>query len=219
MKLLSVNVGHPRRIRHEGREVLTSIFKHPVAGRVWVRRCGLEGDAQADRRVHGGSDKAVYAYPAEHYAWWTQVLGREDLAPGFFGENFTLAGLTEDEVAIGDVLRIGEALVQVSQPRTPCFKLGLRVGLEDFPARFSASRRCGYYLRVLEEGRVQAGDAIHRVARGAGAMSVREVFQLKTDPAAAVPEALARAANLPALAASWRAAFEKRLAQIATAAG
>ncbi len=216
MKLLSVNVGRPRRLVHEGREITTAIFKQPVAGAVWLHGHNLEGDAQADRRVHGGPDKAVYVYPAEHYTFWKQVLGRHDLAPGFFGENFTVAGLTEETVLIGDVFRIGEAVVEVSQPRTPCFKLGLRVGDAGFVARFNASLRCGWYLRVREPGWVRAGDAIRLLVRGEGGMSVREVFRLKTETSAD-PQALARAARLPALAAAWRAAFEKRLAQLAAA--
>lgn len=212
MMLISVNVGRPRRIRDGGRVIATAIFKEPVTGPVWVRRHNLDGDGQADRRVHGGPDKAVYAYPFEHYAFWAQALGRDDLSPGFFGENLTVAGLPEDEVSIGDVLRVGGAVLEVSQPRTPCYKLGLRAGSEGFPARFAESLRCGFYLRVLAEGQVQAGDAVARVARGEGGMSVREVFRLKTDAAADIGT-LARAARLPALAASWRASFEKRLAQ------
>jgi MOSC domain-containing protein YiiM len=218
MKLLAVNIGRPRRVVYEGREIETGIFKQPVKGQaVWLQAHHLEGDAQADRRVHGGPDKAVYVYPVEHYAYWAQVLGRQDLAPGFFGENFTVAGLCEETVLIGDVFRVGEAVVEVTQPRTPCFKLDLRVGEAGFAARFSASLRCGWYLRVLQPGRVRAGDEIERLACGAGGMSVREVFRLKTDPQADL-EALARAANLPALAVSWRAAFEKRLARQAAAA-
>jgi MOSC domain-containing protein YiiM len=212
MMLISVNVGRPRRLRAGGRVITTAIFKEPVTGPVWVRRHNLDGDRQADRRVHGGADKAVYAYPFEHYAFWAHALGRDDLSPGFFGENLTITDLPEDEVAIGDVLRMGEAVLEVSQPRTPCYKLGIRAGSEDFPTRFAESLRCGFYLRVLAEGRVQAGEPIARVARGEGGMSVREVFRLKTD-AAADTATLARAARLPALAASGPASFEKRLAQ------
>lgn len=212
MMLISVNVGRPRRIREGGRVITTAVFKEPVTGPVWVRRHNLDGDGQADRRVQGGPDQAVYVYPFEHYAFWARVLGRDDLSPGFFGENLTVTGLPEDDVTIGDVLRVGGAVLEVSQPRTPCYKLGLRAGSADFPARFAESLRCGFYLRVLMEGRVQAGDAVARIAHGEGGMSVREVFRLKTD-AAADPGTLARAARLPALAASWRASFEKRLAQ------
>lgn len=219
MMLISVNVGRPRRLRAGGRVITTAIFKEPVTGPVCVRRYNLDGDRQADQRVHGGADKAVYAYPFEHYAFWAQALGRTDLAPGFFGENLTVAGLLEGEVAIGDVLRVGEAVLEVSQPRTPCYKLGLRAGSDDFPARFAESLRCGFYLRVLTEGRVQAGEPIVRIAREEGGMSVREIFRLKFD-AAADPRTMASAARLPALAASWRASFEKRLAQMtATRAG
>ena len=209
MKLISINIGVPREIVHQGRAVSTGIFKQSVAGPVFLRQLNLDGDRQADLRVHGGADKAVYLYPFEHYAFWAAETGRDDFVYGQFGENFTVTGLLEDDVSIGDVLQIGAARVQVSQPRSPCFKLGIRMGDDEFPMRFAAANRTGFYLRVLEEGRVQAGDAIRRLERAADSMNVREVFFLR-HANRGTREEYARAARLPGLAASWRAAFEKR---------
>ena len=212
MNLISVNVGLPREITHGGQTVTTGIFKAPVAGAVFLRRLNLDGDGQADLRVHGGPDKAVYAYPFEHYAFWARELGRDGFPYGQFGENFTVEGLLEDAVNIGDVFRIGEARVQVTQPRSPCFKLGIRMGDENFPARFAAANRTGFYLCVLEEGMVKAGDAIYLVERAAGSMNVCEIFRLRHAGGTRVE--LERAAKLPALSPSWRAAFEKRLREM-----
>jgi MOSC domain-containing protein YiiM len=211
MKLISVNVGRPRPVPHEGRVVSTGIFKEPVAGPVFLRRLNLDGDGQADLRVHGGADKAVYAYPFEHYAFWAGELGRDDFSYGQFGENFTITGWLEDAVCIGDEFQIGAARVQVTQPRSPCFKLGIRMGDDQFPARFAAANRTGFYLRVLQEGRVSAGDAIERVAHDAGSLSVRDVFRLRHDRG--TREEYERAAKLPALSPSWKAVFEKRLVE------
>ena len=209
MQLISINVGRPREIIHRGQVVSTGIFKTPVAGPVFLRRLNLDGDRQADLRVHGGADKAAYLYPFEHYAFWAAETGRDDFVYGQFGENFTATGLLEDDVGIGDVLQIGAARVQVSQPRSPCFKLGIRMGDDEFPARFAAANRTGFYLRVLEEGKVQAGDAIRRLERAADSMSVREIFFVR-HANRGTREDYARAARLPGLSESWRAAFEKR---------
>lgn len=211
MKLISVNVGRPRPVPHEGRVVSTGIFKEPVAGPVFLRRLNLDGDGQADLRVHGGADKAVYAYPFEHYAFWEAETGRKDFTHGQFGENFTITGWLEDAVCIGDEFRIGTARVQVTQPRTPCFKLGIRMGDDQFVTRFAAANRTGFYLRVLQEGRVAAGDAIERVAHDANSLSVRDVFRLRHDRG--TREEYDRAVKLPALSLSWRAVFEKQLAE------
>ena len=211
MTLISINVGLPREITHGGRAVTTGIFKAPVAGPVWLGRLNLMGDGQADLRVHGGADKAVYLYPFEHYAYWAGELGRSDFSHGQFGENFTTSGLIEDEILIGDVLRIGVARMQVTQPRSPCFKLGIRMGDENFPARFAAANRTGFYLRVLEEGMVTAGDAIERVEHTAGSMNVRDVFRLRH--VGGTYAEYERTARLPGLSSSWRIAFERRLAE------
>lgn len=212
MKLISVNISLPREISYQGQTVTTGIFKEQLVGPVVLRRLNLDGDDQADRRVHGGADKAVYLYPFEHYAFWAAETGRNDFVHGQFGENFTTTGLLEDDVCIGDVFRIGAACVQVSQPRSPCFKLGIRMGDDQFPARFTAANRTGFYLRVLEEGRVAAGETIDRIEHATGSVNVREVFRLRH--VGGTREEYERAAGLPGLSSSWRAAFEKRLVEI-----
>lgn len=163
LRLLSVNLATERVVRYRGREVRSGIYKEPAAGRVRLRMLGLEGDFQADPSVHGGPEKAAYVYPSEHYPYFRELLGRPDLSPGFFGENLTTEGLLEDEVRVGDVFRVGTAVVQVTTPRTPCFKLGAKVGSPAFVATFLNSRRLGFYLSVVEEGEVGAGDAIRRI--------------------------------------------------------
>jgi MOSC domain-containing protein YiiM len=166
MRVVSVNVGLPRSVRWRGRDVTTGIFKEPVEGRVRLQRLNLDGDRQADLAVHGGAGKAVYAYPLEHYAFWREELG-QDLTCGAFGENLTVEGLPlEEEMALGDRFKIGSAELVVTQPRVPCYKLGLRFGRDDMPKRFLASRRSGYYLAVEREGSVGAGPG-----RGARARS------------------------------------------------
>src|SRR5205807_2612484 len=154
MKLLSINVGLPQEIDWRGETVRTSIFKAPVAGRVRVTTLNVEGDRQSDLSVHGGSDKAVYAYPSEHYAFWRTELPGTELPWGMFGENFTTEGLLERKVYIGDRLRAGSAEFIVTQPRMPCFKLGIRFGRPDMVKRFQRSGRTGFYLAVLQEGTV-----------------------------------------------------------------
>src|SRR5262249_2552939 len=167
----------PKLVEFRGQAVSTSILKEPVGRRVLVRRLSLEGDWQADLRSHGGLNKAVYAYPREHYPWWAQELGRDDLRPGQFGENLTAEGLTEDRVYPGDVCRVGGGLLQVTQPRVPCFKLGIKMGDPLFPRRFLASGRTGFYLRVLQEGEVGAGDVVE-VAEKADGLTVQELWHL-----------------------------------------
>jgi MOSC domain-containing protein YiiM len=211
LKLLSVNVSLPKIAVHDGGVVLTGIFKEPVAGRVRVSTLNVEGDRQADLRVHGGVDKAVYAYPFEHYEHWKRELGREDLGFGQFGENFTVEGLLEDAVYIGDVFRVGSTVMQVSQPRTPCFKLGIKMGTQRFLKPFLASGRVGFYLRVLEEGEVGAGDSIERVRTDPARLSAREVSRLMYLDREDLDGAR-RAAAVEALAAGWRRSFEERLA-------
>ena len=208
MVVESVNVGLPRRVPHEGRTVTTAIDKDPAPGRVVVRAANLEGDRQADLRVHGGPDKAVYLYPAEHYPHWREVLAPAELGPGWFGENLTTRGVLEEETWIGDVFRVGGALLQVSQPRVPCAKLAMKAGDPAFGRPFLKSGFSGFYLRVLEEGEVGAGDAVVRVSRGEGGMSVREVVALLDDSASA--DDLDRAAALPELALGWREQFAIR---------
>lgn len=210
MRVVSLNVGRPRAVPCDGREVLTGIYKDPVSDRRRVRKTNIDGDGQADLRVHGGVDKAVYLYPLEHYAYWAAEVGVSGFPHGQFGENLTSEGLLEGDVCIGDVFRIGTALLEVSQPRSPCFKLGIRMGNAAFPARFTASRRVGFYLRVLEEGELGAGDTIECVSRGEGGMTVARIFALRHLPSGDAQQ-WRRACALPALAASWRRHFEQRL--------
>jgi MOSC domain-containing protein YiiM len=166
MKLLSVNVGRPREIEWKGKVVRTSIFKAPVSARIRVGKLNLDGDQQSDLSVHGGIDKAVCAYPSEHYPFWREELPGAELPWGVFGENFTTEGLLEERVHIGDRLRIGSAEFAVTQPRMPCFKLGIRFGRPDIVKRFLQSRRAGFYFAVVREGEVTAGDAIELLERG-----------------------------------------------------
>jgi len=212
MKLLSVNIGLPLEVTVGDRTVATGIFKKPIAGRVGVRTLNIEGDGQADLTVHGGIDKAVYAYPHEHYAHWAEALDRRDFTFGQFGENLTTEGLLEDDVRIGDRLDIGGASFEVSQPRVPCFKLALRMEMPQFPKLFLRSGRTGFYLRVLGEGEIGAGDAITRTATDPGQMTVREVFDVAYGEGG-TRAALLRALEMPALAGSWREMFAARLAE------
>jgi MOSC domain-containing protein YiiM len=175
MKIVSLNVGLPRALRVRDREVTTGIFKSPVPGPVMLRRLNLDGDRQADLENHGGRNKAVYAYPSEHYEFWRGELPGMDLPWGIFGENLTIEGLMEDAACIGDHFRIGEAVVAVSQPRIPCYKLGFRFGRDDIVKRFLASGRSGIYFSVVEEGMVKAGDAIERIHRNEHGISVAEI--------------------------------------------
>jgi MOSC domain-containing protein YiiM len=178
MKLLSVNVGGPREIEWRGKLVTTSIFKSPKHGPVHVSKLNLEGDKQSDLSVHGGVDKAVYAYPAEHYPFWRRELPDLDLAWGAFGENLTIEGLLETAIHIGDKLRIGSAKFMVTQPRLPCFKLGIRLGRPDMIDRFLRSERSGFYLAVLEEGEVAAGDDIQLLGQDPQNVTVTDVVSL-----------------------------------------
>ena len=208
MKLLSVNVSQPKEVSYNGERIKTGIFKEPVSGRTMMRRLNLDGDGQGDPTVHGGIHKAVYVYPIEHYDYWKQELGRDDLTYGKFGENLTVEGMLEDTVHIGDVFRIGEALVEVSQPRVPCFKLGIKMRDPQIVKPFLQSERVGFYVRVLEEGKVGAGDAIERTKVGEGQMTVKEIVHLRhfDNKNAAAAE---KAVSLPALTPSWRDSFEE----------
>ncbi len=163
-QVVSVNVGRSRTVEWAGRKVRTAIWKDPVEGRVAVRGVQVEGDVQADRRVHGGPTKAVYAYAREDYEWWEAELG-EALAPGTFGENLTVTGLDLGACLVGERWRVGSALLEVSEPRSPCFKLGIRMGDAGFVDRFEQAARWGTYLRIIEEGEVVAGDEIEVVDR------------------------------------------------------
>jgi MOSC domain-containing protein YiiM len=177
MKLVSMQVGRPREVRWRRTTVTTGIFKEPVTGRIMLRRNNLDGDGQADLSVHGGWDKAVYVYPSEHYPVWRAELPGMHLPYGMFGENFTTEGLDESSVHIGDRFRIGGAVVEVTQPRMPCYKLGIRFGKPDMPKRFHASGRCGFYLAVLQEGEVGVGDVVERIARNGHGLAVIDSYR------------------------------------------
>ncbi len=212
MKLLSVNVSLPKEVLYNGTTVSTGIFKEPVEGRVMLRMLNLDGDDQADRSAHGGIHKAVYVYSTENYDYWQRELGGEDLPYGQFGENFTVEGMPDDQVHIGDIFQVGDALVEVTQPRVPCYKFGIKMGDPLFPKRFLASERPGFYLRVLEEGEVGAGDVIHRVKLGPEQMTVREIHHLLYFDNRNVDEAK-RALHMPALPPGWRRSFENIVAK------
>ena len=178
MKLLSVNCGLPREVDWHGSSVTTSIYKDPVKGRVTLRRLNLDGDRQSDLTVHGGEHKAVYCYPIEHYQYWKAEMAERALPMGAFGENFTIEGFNEDSVYIGDRFSIGSAEVVVSQPRLPCYKLGIRFGSDDMVKRFLASRRTGFYLAVEREGEVGAGDEITQLSRDPESIPVSTITRL-----------------------------------------
>jgi MOSC domain-containing protein YiiM len=213
MRLVSLNVGRPRLVEWRGRVVSTGIFKEPVAGRVMLRRLNLDGDRQADLTVHGGRNKAVYVYPSEHYPCWREELSEPELPYASFGENFTTEGLDETAVNIGDEFRIGAARVVVTQPRQPCFKLGLRFRRADMVRRFHERRLSGFYLAVLEEGEVGAGDALELVRRDEHNVTVADlygIFSVDENP----PDVLRRALRIEALPEGWRSALRELLEEI-----
>lgn len=210
MELISLNVGLPRNEIWKGRTVTTGIYKEPVAGAVRLRKLNLDGDRQADLSVHGGPEKAVYAYPSEHYAYWRNELGRPELTWGMFGENFTTEGMLESETNIGDIFRIGTALVMVTQPRMPCYKLGIKFGRDDMLKLFLSSLKSGFYFSVLEEGEVAAGDEIKLVARDPNNITVEDITKLYSTERD--NDALKRRAiEVEALPLSWRNFFLKQL--------
>jgi MOSC domain-containing protein YiiM len=177
-KILSVNVSLPKELDFEGQTVRTGIFKEPVEGRVRLRTLNLDGDKQADLTVHGGPDKAVYAYPIEHYEYWRRLFTNIEMSNGMFGENLTVDGLKESEVSIGDVFQIGTSKVIATQPRMPCYKLGVKFGRMDILKMFLASGRSGIYFKVLEEGEVGAGDTIEQIRKDPNGITISDVVRL-----------------------------------------
>jgi MOSC domain-containing protein YiiM len=210
MKILSLNVGLPREVSWQGKLVTTGIFKGPVKGPVMLRTLNLDGDRQADLTVHGGMSKAVYAYPSEHYAYWRTQLPGLDLPWGMFGENFTIEGLLEEAVYIGDRLGVGAAEVMVTEPRMPCFKLGIKFGRADIIKRFLASRRTGFYFAVVREGLVGAGDSVNLIGREQADISVADITRLYSFERDDV-KALRRAIEVDALPQSWKGYFQHQL--------
>lgn len=178
MRVVSVNVGLPQDVPWKGRTVTTAIYKKPIKGRIAVKKLNLDGDRQADLSVHGGVDKAVYAYPSEHYPFWRQELPGMDLPWGIFGENLTTQGLSEEDIYIGDQFRIGSVELVVTQPRLPCFKLGIRFGRSDIVKLFLARDRSGIYFAVLKEGKVKTGDTIEVIHRDRHHVSITDIFRL-----------------------------------------
>ncbi len=217
MKLVSVNTGMPREVRWHGRIVTTAIFKEPVAGRVGLRKLNLDGDRQADLTVHGGEHKAVYCYSLAHYDYWKRELPGRQLPMGMFGENFTIddggEGLLEESVHLGDRFSVGTAEVAVTQPRLPCYKLGVRFGSDDMVKRFLASGRTGFYVAVIREGEVGAGDAIEAIAREPNAVAVSEITRLYVVKRFGEAEirAVRRALRVEELPESWKEYFRERL--------
>lgn len=210
MKIISVNVGLPRLVLRNDEPVSTGIFKEPVTSRVMMRTLNLDGDRQADLSVHGGPNKAVYVYPSEHYDFWKQELPDMDLSWGIFGENLTTTGLLETEINIGDKFRIGTGEVMVTQPRMPCFKLGIRFGRADMVKRFLVSERSGFYLSVLKEGEVGAGDEFQLLEKNASGVRVMDVTRLYSSDKGNV-DLMRRAIATEGLTESWREYFLERL--------
>jgi len=218
MSLVSFNVGLPRDVTWHGMTVTTGIFKQPAEGRVALRTLNLDGDRQADLTVHGGAEKAVYCYPLEHYEYWKGELPGRELPMGMFGENFTLDFPTgtdspEDSVHIGDRFAVGSAEVVVTQPRLPCYKLGVRFQMDDMVKRFHISGRTGFYLAVTREGEVGAGDAMRSISQDASAVPVSEITRLFNVKSYSVDDvrSVERALQVEALPESWKEYFRERL--------
>jgi MOSC domain-containing protein YiiM len=210
MKLVSVNVGLPREVIWKGKTVTTGIFKEPVEGRVKVRFLNLDEDRQADLTVHGGLDKAIYAYPVEHYEYWRGELPEMELPWGMFGENLTTVGLLEDRVNIGDRFRIGTAEVMVTQPRMPCYKLGIKFGRANIVKQFLDSRLTGFYFSVLQEGEVGVGDVMELISRDENNVTVADITRLYVRQSDDL-QMLYRAVQVKALPDSWRDYFQQQI--------
>jgi MOSC domain-containing protein YiiM len=210
MKIISISVSRPRLSMWKGEPVSTGIFKEPVEGSVMLRTLNLDGDRQADLTVHGGPTKAVYAYPSEHYEFWKQELPEMQLPFGMFGENFTTEGMLEAEINIGDRFRIGHAELMVTEPRMPCYKLGIKFGRTDILRRFLVSGRSGFYFSVLQEGEVAAGDRIVPLSQDKHNVKVADIVRLYARDRDDL-EMMRRAIEVKALPDSWRDYFLQRL--------
>jgi len=219
LHVVSINVGLPREVEWKGKTFRTAIFKEPVHGKIPLRPLNLDGDRQADLTVHGGPDKAVYVYPAEHYDFWRNQLPDTEFTWGMFGENLTVSGLSESDLAIGDRLRIGTAEVTVAQPRVPCYKLGVRFDRPDMTKRFYRAARTGFYVAVAREGEVGAGDAIEIVQREPHRVTVADIYSAyqstQNTRKAADPrlcDQMCRILEVDALPEVWRSYFAERIA-------
>lgn len=218
MKLVSLNCGLPREVLWRRQSVTTSIYKEPVSGRIPLRTLNLDGDRQSDLTVHGGKDKAVYCYPIEHYSYWRTELPDRSLPYGVFGENFSVEGpvregLAEESVYVGDRFSVGSAEVVVTQPRLPCYKLGIRFASDDMVRRFLRSKRTGFYLKVTREGEVGAGDDITLIGHSPGSISISEITRLYVAKEYAPEDArqVRRAIETEALPDSWKEWFQEKL--------
>jgi MOSC domain-containing protein YiiM len=209
-KILSVNVSLPKEIDFEGQKVTTGIFKKPVERRLMLKTLNLDGDRQADLTVHGGPDKAVYAYPIEHYEYWRKVFPTIEMPNGMFGENFTIEGLMEKEVSIGDVFQIGSSRVIATQPRMPCYKLGVKFGRMDVLKKFLASGRSGIYFKVSKEGEVGAGDTIEQIGKDPNRISISDIIRLYTSEKEDI-ESMRRAVKVEALPEGWKHHFLEQI--------
>lgn len=215
MELVSINIATIKTIEHNGKQVPTGIFKQPTTGSVYVGKYNLEGDNQADLKNHGGRNKAIYGFSQDHYPYWASVLNNPHLEPGAFGENLTITNLDESRIHIGDQFRLGECLLEVSQPRVPCFKLGIALNNMDIPQQFIEQGETGVYFRVIEEGSIKAGDQLELVASEPSKIAVKSLFRayFDKDHSRAV-EVLKTAVELPQLAEEWRAILPKRIAKL-----
>ena len=213
LKILSLNVGLPRQVRFQDELVTTGIFKEPVRGRVKLRKLNLEGDKQADLTVHGGVDKAVYAYAGEHYSYWRQELPGKLLPWGMFGENFTTEGMFEETVNIGDQFRVGTAKLVATQPRMPCYKLGVRFGNMDIIKRFLASGLTGVYFKVVKEGELEQGDEIRLIKKNENSVTIKDIVRLYTVNKDDV-RTIERAIKVKDLPKGWKSHFINQLEQV-----
>lgn len=209
-KILSVNVSLPKEIDFEGQKIMTGIFKEPINQRIMLRSLNLDGDRQADLSVHGGVDKAVYAYSIEHYEYWHKIFPDIVLPPGMFGENLTVEGLMEYEINIGDIFKIGTSKVIATQPRMPCYKLGIKFGRMDIIKMFLDSRRSGIYFRVIEEGEVGVGDTIDLIRKDLNQITISDIVRLYVIDKNDI-EAMQRAVKINALPTGWKHYFLEQI--------
>ena len=217
-KILSVNVSLPKEIDFEGQEVITGIFKEPIEGRIMLRTLNLDGDKQADLTVHGGPDKAVYEYPIEHYEFWRKVYPDIEMPNGMFGENFTTEGLMEAQVNVGDVFRIGSSKVIATQPRMPCYKLGVKFGRMDVLKKFLASGRSGVYFKVLEEGEVGTGDPIIQIKKDTNRVGISDIVKLYSSDRENT-KMMRRAIKVEALPEGWKDYFYEQIRRVEKKSG